>query len=137
MKMQKESMEIKLFAPCGMNCGVCYRHCGHKTPCPGCLKDETGKPAHCRSCGIKDCVAEKGQSYCFTCPTYPCKLIKNLEKSYQKRYRASLMENSEAVRQFGLEKFMEMQREKFTCPKCGGIISIHDRACSVCKEKMN
>ncbi len=39
-----------------------------------------------------------------------------MEKSYNKRYRASLMENSEFVRQFGLEKFMEMQKEKYTCP---------------------
>ena len=50
-----------------------------------------------------------------------------MEKSYNKRYRASLMENSEFVRQFGLEKFMEMQKEKYTCSQCGGIISIHDQ----------
>ena len=46
------------------------------------------------------------------------------------------MENSGAVRQHGLEKFMEEQKEKYTCQKCGGIISIHDRECSECQEKM-
>ena len=30
----------------------------------------------------------------------------------------------------------EQQKEKYTCPKCGGIISIHDRECSECREKM-
>lgn len=46
------------------------------------------------------------------------------------------MENSEFVRQYGLEAFMEQQKEKYTCSKCGGIISIHDRECSECQEKM-
>ncbi|GKH01605.1 hypothetical protein CE91St54_61900 [Hungatella hathewayi] len=76
-------------------------------------------------------------SYCFECQDYPCKLIKNLEKSYNQRYRTSLMENSGFVREHGLELFMEMQKEKYTCPKCGGIISIHDRECSECQEKID
>nr|WP_330415695.1 hypothetical protein [Eisenbergiella massiliensis] len=46
------------------------------------------------------------------------------------------MENSEFVRQCGLELFMEEQKGKYTCPKCGGIISIHDRECSDCQEKL-
>ena len=47
------------------------------------------------------------------------------------------MENSEFVCQHGLEAFMEQQKEKYTCSKCGGIISIHDRECSECQEKMD
>ena len=62
------------------------------------------------------------------------KLIKNLEKSYNKRYLASLMENSEFVRQHGLARFMENQKEEYTCPKCGGVISLHDRECSECQK---
>ena len=63
-------------------------------------------------------------------------LIKNLEKSYNKRYQASLIENSRFVQGHGLEHFMEQQKIKYTCPKCGGIISIHDKECSECQEKM-
>ena len=33
--------------------------------------------------------------------------------------------------------FMIMQKEKYTCLKCGGIISIHDRECSECQEKID
>ena len=139
MKMTN-TIEETLFAPCGMNCMVCYKHCftaKTRKPCLGCLaNDESGKPAHCRNCKIKDCVREKGVSYCYECAQFPCKFIKNLEKSYNKRYQASLMENSEFVRQHGLERFMEQQKEKYTCPKCGGIISIHDRECSECQESM-
>ena len=64
------------------------------------------------------------------------KLIKNLEKSYNKRYQASLIENSRFVQGQDLEHFMEQQKIKYTCSECGGIISIHDRECSECQEKM-
>ena len=33
-------------------------------------------------------------------------------------------------------EFLEKQREKYTCPKCGGIISIHDGECSECQYKV-
>ena len=136
MKMPQENIDIIMFAPCGMNCKVCYKHCYHKKPCAGCLNSDKGKPEHCRKCKIKDCIREKHMSYCYECSEYPCKLIKNLEKSYHKRYQASLIENSRFVQAYGLEQFMVHQKEKYTCPRCGGIISIHDRECSECQEKM-
>ena len=75
-----ERIEPDMFAPCGMNCLVCYKHCYHKKPCAGCLKSDQGKPEHCRKCRIKDCVTERQITYCFECPEYPCKQIKRLEK---------------------------------------------------------
>ena len=56
-----------MFAPCGMNCKVCYKHCYHEKPCDGCLNSDKGKPEHCRKCKIKDCIKEKSLSYCFEC----------------------------------------------------------------------
>ncbi|WP_400208539.1 DUF3795 domain-containing protein [Candidatus Methanomassiliicoccus intestinalis] len=135
MKMPKTT-DTLMFAPCGMNCLVCYKHCYHQKPCAGCLNNDAGKPEHCRKCKIKDCIKNKGLSYCFECLDYPCKLIKNLEKSYNKRYQASLIENSSFVQELGIEQFMENQKKKYTCLKCGGIISLHDRECSECQEKM-
>lgn len=137
MKMPKENMDIVMFAPCGMNCTVCYKHCYHEKPCSGCLNNDIGKPEHCRKCKIKDCVKGKEMNYCFECAEYPCKLIKNLDKSYKKRYETSLIENSESVRQYGLKQFMDRQKQKYTCSYCGGIISIHDRECSECQEKIS
>ena len=136
MKMPIEELDPFLFAPCGMNCMVCYRHCYHKRPCQGCLPGDSGKPQHCRSCKIKDCIQEKGCSYCYECGDYPCKLIRNLERSYRNRYGASLMENSEFVMKQGIEAFMKIQKQRYTYPTCGGIISLHDFECSECQEKM-
>ena len=104
------------FAPCGMNCMVCYKYCYVKKPCAGCLPGDDGKPEHCRKCKIKDCIQEKNLTYCFECGSFPCKLIKNLEKSYHQRYRASLVQNSLFVKEHGLTAFMEDQLVRYTCP---------------------
>lgn len=136
MKMPNEGIDPIMFAPCGMNCMVCYKHCYHKKPCAGCWNSDQGKPEHCRKCKIKDCVKERGLTYCYACSDYPCKQIKNLEKSYIKRYGTSLMENSAFVKEHGLDAFMAQQKLNYTCPVCGGIISLHDRECSECQERM-
>lgn len=135
MKMSERIEEI-MFAPCGMNCMVCYKHCytkKNKNPCLGCLvNDEMGKPEHCRKCKIKDCVREKGITYCFECSQFPCNFIKNLEKSYNQRYDTSLIENSLFVKNHSLVVFMEKQKQEYTCKKCGGVYSIHDKVCTEC-----
>lgn len=136
MKMPQEKIDPMLFAPCGMNCLVCYKHCYHKKPCSGCRNSDKGKPEHCRKCRIKDCIGDKGLAYCYECPEHPCRLIKSLEKSYNKKYQVSLVENSAFAGQYGLERFMAGQKEKYTCPICGGVISVHDGECSECQEKI-
>ncbi len=135
MKMPT-AIDTAFFAPCGMNCMVCYKHCYVKKPCAGCLPGDGGKPEHCRKCKIKDCIREKNLTYCFECGSFPCKLIKNLEKSYNQRYSASLAQNSLFVKEHGLAAFMEQQRKRYTCSSCGGVISLHDRECSECQTKM-
>lgn len=135
MKMP-QAIDSIMFAPCGMNCMVCYKHCYNKKPCAGCLASDQGKPEHCRKCQIKDCRNARGIDYCYQCPDYPCKPIKALEKSYITRYHASLMENSRSVGTLGMEVFLEQQKKRYTCPACGGIISIHDAQCSECQMKI-
>lgn len=133
--MTEEKCNEMMFAPCGMNCTACYKHCYHKKPCAGCLQSDDGKPEHCRKCKIKDCVKDKALQYCFECSEYLCKRLKCLEKSYRKRYGASLQENSLFVKENDLAEFIEQQKQKYTCPECGGIISLHDLECSECGKR--
>ncbi len=134
MKMPK-IIENAMFAPCGMNCAVCYKHVGirkYAKNCEGCLKSDIGKPEHCRKCKIKICAEAKKHTHCFECIDFPCKLINSLEKSYIKRYNISLIENSKLAKSKGIAKFMEQDRKKWTCPECGGAFSLHDGICSEC-----
>lgn len=131
MKMPEKIADF-MFAPCGMNCFVCYKHCNAKKVCPGCLESDTGKPEHCRECKIKNCIINKGLKYCYECPEFPCRQIKSLERSYKTRYSASLIQNSLKVKEKGVADFMSEQAVAYACPHCGGVISLHDAECSEC-----
>lgn len=40
------------------------------------------------------------------------------------------------VKEQGMAAFLVQKKEKYICPQCGGIISIHDTECSECQWKM-
>ncbi len=129
--MASGSIDPSYFAPCGMNCMVCYKHLG-KRACPGCLSGGENKPEHCRVCMIKSCTEAKGVRYCFQCGEFPCKQLKALDKSYRVRYGTSLVELGLSARAEGIEECLRDLLLRYTCPGCGGIISLHDGDCSEC-----
>lgn len=131
-----ESIEKFMFAPCGINCMVCYVHLKKKQSCSGCLSSDINKPEHCKSCAIRSCAKAKGITYCFDCTDFPCKRIKNLEKSYQKRYQVSLLSNSKHVKDEGFDSFFKKELSRWTCIECKGVISLHDKECSECGIKV-
>jgi hypothetical protein len=125
-----------MLAPCGMTCAVCYTHLREKERCLGCRGQDEAKPEHCRKCRIKDCAGERGIQFCVECSTFPCATIKRLDKNYRQRYQVSLIENAIRIKVGGaIQHLLEVQ-EKWTCRTCGAVISLHDRACSECGEKI-
>jgi len=131
-----EKIDDSMFAPCGMNCMVCYVHLKKKKPCSGCLCNDADKPERCKSCEIKTCAKEKGGTYCFQCKKFPCKKIMNLEKSYQTRYHVSLIDSSKTIKKTNLKLFLKKEKKRWKCVKCGGVISLHDKECSECGSKI-
>ena len=93
------------------------------------------KPERCKICEIKICAHEKGYDYCYECNDFPCKVLKNMEKSYTKRYATSLLGNSKIVKEKGIKHFESNEKVKWTCKKCNGVISLHDGVCSECEDK--
>lgn len=137
MKMPPK-IEHKMVAVCGMNCKVCYKHLAignHTKSCHGCKFQDETLPHSCRNCKLVSCANEKKIAYCYQCDLFPCKRIKNLEKSYLKRYDVSLVKNSRMIKENGIETFLQQDRKKWTCQKCNGIISLHDKVCSHCLER--
>ncbi len=127
------SPDPALFAPCGMYCLVCSQHCRAAGACPGCRAEDARKPKHCVDCRRKLCAQRHGVAHCFACSAFPCALLKSLDKSY-KRYGVSLIENGRAAAR-GLEAFLAQERRRWSCPACGGVISLHDGVCSVCGKE--
>jgi len=131
-------IDNKMVAVCGMNCKVCYKHLArgkYTKQCNGCKFQDETLPSSCRNCKLVACANEKNIDYCYQCDQFPCKLIKNLDKSYRTRYDVSLVENSKTIREKGIDVFLEEEKQKWTCDKCINIISLHDKICSGCLEK--
>ena len=70
--------------------------------------------------------------YCFSCNSYPCRRLKQLDKRYRAKYGMSMIGNLEAIRKNGIRKFMIGERERWTCKHCGRTINVHLHCCSSC-----
>jgi len=129
-----------LIAPCGMNCGLCIGHLREKRPCGGCFKiDDRNKPKVCRSCNIVNCdlLAETKSGFCYDCEKYPCTRLKNLDKRYRINYRMSMIENLVYIKDYGLNKFLRNEEDKWKCKVCGAGLSVHRDFCLNCKTMIN
>lgn len=130
-------MKEELITPCGMNCGICMVYLRKKERCPGCRGDDAGKKVTVLRCFIKNCetVRTNESGFCYECAEYPCKKLKHLDKRYRTKYSMSMIENLENIRENGLAAFIEGEKEKWRCPKCGGVICCHRGYCYECGER--
>jgi hypothetical protein len=130
-------MKEELIAPCGMNCGICLAYLREKNRCPGYREDSKPKSTYRMNCVIKNCgvIKTNNSGFCFECDKYPCKRLKQLDKRYRARYSMSMLENLEHIRNFGLAVFVEKERGRWQCLKCGGTICVHRGYCYSCGER--
>ena len=122
-------------APCGMNCGICKGYLREKRKCPGCRMMDKNKPEYCRKCIILHCeiLKKNKMKFCSNkCEKYPCTRLKNLDKRYRNKYHMSMLENLDFIKKQGIDKFLEKEKKKWTCPECGGIITCHGGMCLDC-----
>lgn len=127
---------ILLIAPCGMNCSICLAYMRERNKCPGCRGSNINKPVTRAECKIKNCATfQKGElTYCYECENYPCDRMKHLDTRYRTRYRMSMIENLENIRKYGIRKFLENEKIRWICSKCGGTICVHKGYCYSCLE---
>lgn len=127
---------LTMLAPCGMNCSVCYAHLRQRRTCQGCRGQEDSQPAYCRRCKIRNCALSRAVDFCFECASFPCTSIKQIDKRYRLRYQVSLIENGVHIQALGTRQFLIEENKKWTCRGCGGVVCLHDRACSACGKEV-
>jgi hypothetical protein len=128
-----------LVAPCGMNCGICKAYLAYSRGLPakkGSVSHCTGCLARNKNCAFikRDCEKiRKGQlRFCYECSEMPCERLAKLDRYYSARYGMSMVENQNMIRREGMEAFFASQAEKYRCPTCGDIVSVHDGKCYKC-----
>lgn len=137
--MHQEQKYHGLIAACGMNCGLCIGYLREKKPCGGCFKkDDVNKPNACRSCAIVNCesLAKTESGFCYDCDKYPCSRLKRLDKRYRTKYGMSMIENLSFIRENGMERFLKMEQNRWTCDVCGSGVSVHRDFCLNCKTAL-
>ena len=133
MKSFGETLPI---ASCGINCSVCLAFLRERNKCPGCRGPDDNKTISRTQCNIKNCEVfqdDKSQ-FCFDCGSFPCARLKRLDKRYRTKYHTDLIENLKTIQESGIEVFLENERSKWTCSKCGGTICMHEGYCYSCGE---
>ncbi|MDD5185190.1 MAG: DUF3795 domain-containing protein [Paludibacter sp.] len=129
-------MDARTIAPCGMNCGICLAYLRTRNTCGGCWGDNKQKIGHCSACVIKNCdfLEQTDSKFCYECSKYPCLRLKQLDKRYRLKYHMSMIENLETIKNSGLDRFLEMEHDRWLCPDCGGTVCVHRGFCLKCRE---
>ena len=130
----------EMIAPCGLDCSLCMFAHAKEKPCRGCNADDDSKPVFCASwCKIIPCEkrVKNGYKFCDECPDYPCEDMMGRETRYTTAYplKESPMQNLRDIRAKGMEAFLEQERKKWSCEKCGGPICVHNALCRDCGHK--
>ena len=133
------SMRKELIAPCGMNCAVCSGYLalehdvkakGIRMPyCKGCRPRDKKCAFLKKKC---DLLLHEEVNFCFECKDFPCESLKHLDKRYSTLFHMSFIENLHFIKEQGITKFLERQREKWECPDCGKVICCHNGICFSC-----
>jgi hypothetical protein len=128
-------IKAELIAPCGMNCGVCYAYLRKDRKCPGCNVDDSKFQFTRIKCIIRNCenISSSASGFCYECEVYPCRRLKQLDKRYKTKYRMSMIENLDYIKQRGIDRFLDKEYEKWKCTKCGKVICCHNGICYNCE----
>lgn len=120
-------------APCGVICDICLGFQRSKNKCSGC-NSAGNKPYHCTVCSIKSCAEKRGNEnlLCFECVKFPCRRIKDLDKRYKIKYGESPIQNLQRIKETGFDSFINHEKEKWKCLKCGHLLCVHKEVCLIC-----
>lgn len=127
-------------APCGVYCGACPSF--NKT-CLGCPSESKSQKRKSKwGCKIrKCCLNEKKLDFCGNCLEFPCdkinkKLIDSHPGDCKFKYRHEIPDNLEKLKELGIEKYMDYQKYRWTCPSCDGIVYFYHYKCGKCGKEL-
>ena len=130
-------MSEELIAPCGMNCAICSRYLSYlnnlkRSQCLGCRPRNKRCEHLFKKCTGINHTAKGDAAFCYECDQYPCQQIDRIDNRYRKNYNMSMKDNLKYIKEKGISQFIKEQYQKYQCPQCGGLISIHNRKCFTC-----
>ncbi|MCW4044943.1 MAG: DUF3795 domain-containing protein [Candidatus Bathyarchaeota archaeon] len=138
MKTAKDLLS-DLIAPCGMNCALCASYLALKND----VKNKGVHMPYCAGCRPrnKNCAFLKKHcsklrnaevTFCYECSSFPFDRLKTIDNRYKARYRMSMIDNLNFIKQQGMLKFLAEQEKSWSCPNCGKTVCCHNGVCFNC-----
>jgi len=135
----KVEMNSELISPCGMNCAICSGYLSYKND----VKNKGIRMPYCMGCRPrnkkcaflkKHCskLANDEVTFCFECSSFPCDRLRTIDSRYRSRYRMSMIENLNFIKENGIEKFLDSQEKSWKCRSCGELVCCHNGICFNC-----
>lgn len=145
-------MEFRYDTYCGLYCGACdvliankngnveklakaWNMKPEKLRCHGCKTEIIS--SFCATCDIKKCAEKENKKvdFCFQCAEYPCaRLVEFKNDKYP--HHSVVLKNLDIIHDKGIDKWLEEQNSRWSCPNCGTKFSWYDKVCQNCGEKL-
>jgi len=139
-------VEHRYDAVCGLYCGACrvvqsnedgsvealakeWGKDPEQLVCHGCKSDVLA--SFCADCDFKSCAASRGIEYCFECGDFPCSELIAFRDD-DAAHHSVVLRNSEKMREQGVVRWLEGQRERWLCPECGTRFWWYAKTCATC-----
>lgn len=146
-------MKVRYDAYCGLNCGACpiglaneqedeqglqkmAEEWGVKREdlnCTGCKTTATA--SFCTKCDMRLCALETGVEFCNQCDEFPCEIITAFRND-KAPHHSAIFENLEEIKNKGIEVWLESEKKKWSCGKCGTRFTWYNETCSECGEEL-
>lgn len=143
-------MEYRYDAVCGLYCGACrvvqsnedgsldklaqeWGREPEQLVCHGCKSDVLA--SFCRDCTFKVCAASRGVEHCSECGEFPCPELIAFRDD-EAAHHSAVLRNSEAMREHGVARWLELQRERWLCPSCGRRFWWYAKTCAACGAEL-
>ncbi len=119
-------MKPSQYGPCGLYCGACGA-----TDCDGCRSDRTDDWV--RDCMFRKCARERNIASCCHCGDYPCgELHAFMHDKWP--HHGPMERNLAYIKEHGVEKWLEQQKQEWSCRNCGAEITWYQKKCGCGKQ---
>jgi hypothetical protein len=144
-------LEEQLAAYCGLYCGACeiliaiknnkleekareWQRRPEDMNCSGCKSSVTN--VFCTDCTFKNCAKSKGISFCSECQDYPCKQLLDFQADRFPHHKI-ILKNLDSIHILGMTTWLDRQKNRWSCPKCGTEFAWYSTQCSSCGQKVD
>jgi len=145
--MTKNNTSYPLIGRCGLYCGACNIYCVYidekkekqkqmaeffkcrpeQVRCQGC--QNLTPDDWCLECKILQCLNRNSYRYCYECNEIEtCDIYQEVNR----RYDNLPFKNLKRLRESGEDRWLEEQRQRWSCPLCGIALVYDQKKCPQC-----